>query len=208
MVPAVTAAGNQVRTVTVFLPVADAAGLRTAIAAVARGAESVFAREGRTHVARMIVLDDLVPQGRAQRRPDHLSRPYLLFSAAVDVPPARAGDPLGFWLEGLVVTSGGGAGGEAVGGGLAAVFARCDGCPGIADSAAFTRWMRSHELPAGLEVTADRTATAREIIAALALRAQVKELAVRLRGASAAEIRKACEEAFPALARVREGATR
>lgn len=187
-----TPTANEARTVTVFLPVADVDGLRAAVAGLPRGEASVFARGRGTHVARFIVLDDFVPQPGAGGRPDHLSVPYLLFSAVVDVPAGRAGDLLGFYLPTLLAD----AGGE-----LEPVFARCEGCPGTADADAFVRWMRSHELPAALEVMADRTASAREIVAALERRARVKELAVRLRGASAAEIRRACEEAFPELAK-------
>ena len=126
---------GQAYALTVLAPILDgrADELRAHLDGLGDGAASPLARVPGTHIARWVVIDDVIYQGHGQPKRDTLS-PRLLFSSNFD------GD-VGAYLEGLRT-------------GMAAdadaIWSHCRGYPGHADGPAFAAWMRAHMLEAAL----------------------------------------------------------
>jgi hypothetical protein len=126
---------GQAYALSVLTPVLDghADELRAHLESLGEGAASPLARVPGTHIARWVVIDDVIFQGDGQRKRDRLT-PRLLFSSNFD-------GEIGAYLEGLRT-------------GMAAdadaIWGHCRGYPGHADGPAFAAWMRAHMLEAAL----------------------------------------------------------
>lgn len=103
--------------------------IRTALAGIEQGERSPFAAIDTLHVARLVVLDDVRNQGYPARE-DHLQSKYLVFVADFD-------GELAPFLAALVSRAG-----EFV----TSVWQHCEGFPGIADLAGFTRYIEQCQI--------------------------------------------------------------
>jgi hypothetical protein len=144
------------------------------------GDDSPLARVPGTHIARWVVIGDVVYQGAGQRKRDRLA-PRLLFSSNHD------GD-VGAYLERLRT----GMAEEAD-----AIWGHCRGYPGHQDGPAFAAWMRSHMLGAALFFAAYGGMTVEQVQANLDRRRRLIELALDAQGLPAADLKARFMETFP-----------
>ena len=143
------------------------------------GDASPLARVPGTHIARWVVIEDVIFQGAGQRKRDRLS-PRLLFSSNFD------GD-LDAYLEGLRI----GMAGDAD-----AIWGHCQGYPGHGDGPAFAAWMRAHQLEAALFFAAYGDQTLHEVHANVATRARLIEFALEAQGLPPDDLRSRFLERF------------
>jgi hypothetical protein len=173
---------GQAYALSVLTPILDgkADRLREHLETLGDGTESPLARVPGTHIARWVVIDDVVYQGAGQRRRDTLA-PRLLFSSNFD------GD-VGAYLEGLRT-------------GLAAdadaIWGHCRGYPGHEDGPAFAAWMRAHMLEAALFFAAYGGMTVETVHANLERRRTLLGLILDGQALPAADLKSRFMEAFP-----------
>jgi hypothetical protein len=173
---------GQAYALSVLAPIADgqADALQAHLDALAEGDSSPLARVPGTHIARWVVIPDVVYQGAGQRRRDTLS-PRLLFSSNHD------GD-VGAYLEGLRT-------------GMAedadAIWGHCRGYPGHADGPAFATWMRAHMLEAALFFAAYGGMTVGQVQDNIARRRALLELVIAGQGMPPADLKARFMETFP-----------
>lgn len=146
------------------------------------GTGSPLASVAGTHIARWVVIGDVVYEGAGQRRPDHLSAGRLLFTSNFD-------GPLEPYLQRLCT-------------GLAEVADRiwghCSGYPGRADPGAFAAYLRSHQLECSLFFAAYGGRTVEQVEHSLTTRRDVIDFALRAQRMGAAELQSAFREVFAA----------
>jgi hypothetical protein len=166
----------------VLAPIRDghAVELRAHLDGLEDGDRSPLARVPGTHIARWVVMDDVIYQGPEQPKRDSLT-PRLLFSSNFD------GD-VGVYLEGLRT----GMGDDAD-----AIWGHCRGYPGHADGPAFAGWMRAHMLECALFFAAYGGMTVDQVHRNLARRRALLDLTLAGRGLPAAELKHRFMEAFP-----------
>ncbi|HZO61368.1 MAG TPA: hypothetical protein VFB35_00140 [Gaiellaceae bacterium] len=152
---------------------------RTVIESLPRGAESPLARLDQLHFSRLQIIDRLVYQG-APQKPDTLKSAYLVFTASFD----GALEPF-----------------------LAAIRERlpaeadswwgcCVGYPGVADLAAFTRYIRHNRIRTNLfGVSAPKT-TLPDIRESVELRDRLVEFAISAQGLDARELQERFRQTF------------
>jgi hypothetical protein len=154
--------------------------LKAHLDSLGNGAGSPLARVPRTHIARWVVMDDVIFQGAGQRKRDRMG-PRLLFSSNFD-------GGLDAYLEGLRT-------------GMAedadAIWGHCQGYPGHGDGPAFAAWMRAHQLEAALFFAAYGGLTVDEVHANVERRRRLLELVIEGQSLSAAELKTRFMEAFP-----------
>ena len=173
---------GQAYALSVLAPIADgqADALAAKLDALAEGEASPLARVPGTHIARWVVIRDVIYQGQGQRKRDRLT-PRLLFSSNHD------GD-VGAYLEGLRT-------------GMAedadAIWGHCRGYPGHADGPAFAAWMRAHMLEAALFFAAYGGMTVEQVQDNLARRRALLELVIDGQGMPPADLKKRFMETFP-----------
>jgi hypothetical protein len=173
---------GQAYALSVLAPIADgrADALQAHLEALAEGDASPLARVPGTHIARWVVIPDVIYQGHGQRKRDRLG-PRLLFSSNHD------GD-VGAYLEGLRT-------------GMAddadAIWGHCRGYPGHADGPAFAAWMRAHMLEAALFFAAYGGMTVEQVQDNLARRRALLELVIDGQGAPPADLKARFMETFP-----------
>jgi hypothetical protein len=173
---------GQAYALSVLAPIADgkADALAAKLDALGEGPDSPLARVPGTHIARWVVIRDVVYQGHGQRKRDQLG-PRLLFSSNHD------GD-VGAYLEGLRT-------------GMAedadAIWGHCRGYPGHADGPAFAAWMRAHMLEAALFFAAYGGMTVAQVQDNLARRRALLELVIEGQGMPPADLKTRFMEAFP-----------
>lgn len=144
---------GQAGALTVLTPIAPGAEpeLRAYLDGL-RAGPSPLARLGRTHFGRWVIVPDLVAED--EREPDHLSGPYLLFTASFDGAPDS-------YLDELC-------------GELAAeaeeIWGRCAGAPRPSAGAPLKAYLRAHHHTTGFFVAAYPQATVGDVRAALAQR--------------------------------------
>jgi len=190
-------------TITVLVPLradADAGAVAARIDALDDGATSPFARSARTHFARLVVVPadlpemrrpagmrrgarvlDLVTHLGRRQRPDHLWRPYLVFTAAFDAAPDR--DRRAVEREYAAHL------GAALGPRAEEIWGACEGWPGVRDPGAFQRFLTDHALPARYVFAPPHAADVATVRLALARRQQVVDLAMSSAGATPGELR-------------------
>jgi hypothetical protein len=167
---------------TVLAPIVEGreAELATRLDALGDGDASPLARVPGTHIARWVVINDVVFQGEGQRRRDRLP-PRLLFSSNFD------GD-LDAYLEGLRT-------------GMAddadAIWSHCVGYPGHRDGPAFAAWMRAHQLEAALFFAAYGGQTVDQVHANVAQRRALLDFALHAQGLEAADLKARFMDTFP-----------
>jgi hypothetical protein len=144
------------------------------------GDASPLARVPRTHIARWVVIPDVVHQGAGQRKRDTLA-PRLLFSSNHD------GD-VGAYLEGL--RTGMGADADAV-------WSHCRGYPGHQDGPGFAAWMLAHTLEAALFFAAYGGMTVEQVHHNIDRRRKLLDLVMASQGAPAADLKTRFMETFP-----------
>jgi hypothetical protein len=173
---------GQAYALSVLAPIADgqADRLREHLEGLEEGDASPLARVPGTHIARWVVIDDVVFQGAGQRKRDRLT-PRLLFSSNFD------GDD-GAYLEGLRT----GMAAEAD-----AIWGHCRGYPGHADGPAFAAWMRGHMLEAALFFAAYGGMTVEQVHSNLERRRSLLGLILDGQALPPADLKTRFMEAFP-----------
>jgi hypothetical protein len=173
---------GQAYALSVLAPILDghADALREQLEGLGDGAASPLARVPRTHIARWVVIDDVIYQGAGQRKRDTLP-PRLLFSSNFD------GD-VGAYLEGLRT----GMAAEAD-----AIWNHCRGYPGHEDGPAFAAWIRSHMLEAALFFAAYGGMTVEQVHTNLDRRRRLLDLVIAGQGLPAADLKARFMAAFP-----------
>lgn len=146
------------------------------------GTESALARLGTTHLARWLVLHDLVYQGPPQER-DTLGSAYLVFTSNFD------GD-LQTYLEGLRTHLPAEAD---------AVWGHCIGYPGSDDADAFAAYLRHNQIDTSFFFSAYPESTVSDVTEALDLRERITAFAIRVQGRPAEELSAAYAAEFGAL---------
>jgi hypothetical protein len=177
-----TDVSGQARALTVLAPVEP--GRASALAAVLDrlpgGDDGPLARVRGTHFARWVLVDQLVYQGRPQRR-DTWKAPRLLFTSNHD-------GPLPAYLEALRT-------------GLAAdgdqIFGHCSGYPGSADARAWTAWLRGRTVPSSLFFAAYGDQTVEQVKRHLDVRRRLIAFALEGQELGPAALQGAFREAFP-----------
>jgi hypothetical protein len=149
--------------------------LRAAIEALAE--TRPFERLPRTHFARLVILPDWV-NDPAQPQEDHLRSPYLIFSATFDGPRDSYLDELGRRLAPEAEQ----------------IWGRCVGAPKRPRGAPLKRYLLHNQIDIGFFVAAYPDATVPRVLAALARRGALADLAVRTQGLPPAELRAAYEQ--------------
>jgi hypothetical protein len=167
---------------TVLAPIVEGrkAEVAARLDALGDGDASPLARVPGTHIARWVVINDVVFQDEGQRRRDRLP-PRLLFSSNFD------GD-LDAYLEGLRT-------------GMAddadAIWSHCVGYPGHRDGPAFAAWMRAHQLEAALFFAAYGGQTVDQVHANVAQRRTLLDFALHAQGLAPADLKARFMETFP-----------
>lgn len=173
---------GQAYALSVLTPILDghADDLRAHLEGLEEGAASPLARVPGTHIARWVVIDDVIYQGAGQRKRDTLT-PRLLFSSNFD-------GELGAYLEGLRT----GMAGDAD-----AIWSHCRGYPGHADGPAFAAWMHAHVLEAALFFAAYGGMTVDQVNSNLERRRRLLDLVLDGQGLPPADLKARFMEAFP-----------
>jgi hypothetical protein len=177
-----TDVSGQARALTVLAPVEPgrASALAAVLDALPGDDDGPLARVPGTHFARWVLVDQLVYQGRPQRR-DAWKAPRLLFTSNYD-------GPLTAYLDGL--RTGLAADGDAI-------FGHCSGYPGSADAPAWTAWLRARAVPSSLFFAAYGDQTVEQVRRHLDLRARLIAFALEAQGLEPAALQGAFREAFP-----------
>jgi hypothetical protein len=175
---------GQAYALTVLTPIRQGAesALTRYLNALEDGLESPLANVAGTHLARWVVIGDVVYEGTGQRRPDHLRAGRLLFTSNFD-------GPLGRYLEELRT---------GLGEVADEIWGHCSGYPGRADGRAFAAYMRSHQVESSLFFAAYGARTVGDVERSLQTRRQVIDFAVRAQGMGATELQAAFRETFAA----------
>jgi hypothetical protein len=144
------------------------------------GPTSPLSRVAGTHLARWVIIGDVVYEGPGQRRVDHLAHGRLLFSSNFD------GGLLAY-LERLRA---------GLGETADAIWGHCVGYPGHADGEAFAAYLRAHQVDCSLFFAAYGGRTVEEVTHSLATRHAVIDFALRAQGMANVELRDTFLEAF------------
>jgi hypothetical protein len=173
---------GQAYALSVLAPILDghAGQVREHLESLEEGDASPLARAPGTHIARWVVIDDVIYQGAGQRKRDKLT-PRLLFSSNFD-------GEVGAYLEGLRT----GMAAEAD-----AIWGHCRAYPGHADGPAFAAWMRTHMLEAALFFAAYGGMTVEHVQANLARRRALLGLVLESQDLPPADLKARFMEAFP-----------
>ncbi|HXB16011.1 MAG TPA: hypothetical protein VNV44_09750 [Solirubrobacteraceae bacterium] len=173
---------GQAYALSVLTPIRDGeeAALVRCLNALQEGPGSPLAKVPGTHIARWVVIGDVVYEGERQRRADHLSAGRLLFTSNFD-------GPLAPYLQGLRTSLG-----EVAD----RIWGHCSGYPGRADAEAFAAYLCSHQLECSLFFAAYGGRTVEQVERSLATRRNVIDFALRAQRMGAAELQSAFREAF------------
>jgi hypothetical protein len=173
---------GQAYALSVLTPIRDGqeGPLTEHLESLGEGDASPLARVPGTHIARWVVIGDVIYQGAGQRKRDRLT-PRLLFSSNHD------GD-VGAYFESLRT----GMGEEAD-----AIWSHCRGYPGHADGPAFAAWMRAHMLEAALFFAAYGGMTVAQVESNLDRRRRLLDLVIEGQRLPPADLKTRFMEAFP-----------
>jgi len=166
---------------TVLTPILDGreSALTRYLHTLPGGPASPLARVPGTHFARWVVIGDVVYEGAGQRR-DHLKLGRLLFTSNFD-------GPIGSYLEALRT---------GLGEVADAIWDHCAGYPGSADAAAFTSYMRGHQIESSLFFAAYGDRTVEDVKRGLTVRCKLIDFAVQAQNMAAAELQTAFQKTF------------
>lgn len=170
---------GQAYALTVITPIIPGreAGLRTYLENLPTGADSPLAKVTSTHVARWVIIPQLVYQGRPQK-PDALKSQYLLFSSSLD------GD-LDPYLDLLCAR---------MAAEIEAIWGCCAGYPGLEDRGRFKRWIRHNQIDSQFFVAAYPHSTVAQVRAALDLKERILAFALEAQGMDDEQLHKAFRE--------------
>ena len=173
---------GQAYALSVLTPVIDGHldELRAHLDGLGEGDASPLARVPGTHIARWVLMEDVVYQGEGQPKRDTLT-PRLLFSSNHD------GD-VGAYLERL--RTGMGADADAI-------WSHCRGYPGHEDGPGFAAWMRAHMLEAALFFAAYGGMTVEQVQENLDRRRRLLDLILEGQRLPPADLKARFMEAFP-----------
>jgi len=173
---------GQAYALTVLTPIRDGceAPLVRCLTSLPTGPASPLASVPGTHIARWVVIGDVVYEGLAQRRPDHLRAGRLLFTSNFD-------GPLEPYVEQLRV---------GLGDVADRIWGHCAGYPGRSDAHAFAGYLSRHQLECSLFFAAYGGRSVGQVEHSLELRRQVIDFALRAQQLGAAELQSAFREAF------------
>ena len=152
--------------------------VKAAIEGLPRGTDGPWARFERVHAARLQIYDQPVYQG-APQKPERLRSSYLS-TAIVD------GDRDPF-LDEIC---------ERMPAEAESWWGHCVGYPGVADRAAFRRWIVHNQIETALVTSPYPTASVQDVRESLALRERVVEFAIAAQGLDAAELQQRFRQAF------------
>jgi hypothetical protein len=144
--------------------------------------ESPLARVPRTHMARLIVIDDMPCPPERRDLHDPLGGSYLLFTSNFD-------GSLNAYLSDLVT---------ALEPAAAEIWGRCIGCPQPAAGAALKAYIGRNQLQSGVVFAAYGDASVQQVRGALDKRARLIDFAVRAQDMQPDARRKAFLEEFGA----------
>ena len=147
--------------------------IRKYLAALSTRDDSPFALAPGTHLARLVVMDDVIYVG-APAREEHLKSKYLVLEANID------GD-LDRWLHGLAA----GAPHH-----VDAIWQHCVGYPGVADIPAFIAWMKACQLTTTFYFAAVNDKTVNQTLRALQIQADVAEFIAAHQGLDPATLHR------------------
>jgi hypothetical protein len=145
--------------------------IRNYLATLSTGAESPFALAPGTHLARLVVMDDVVFVGYPATE-EHLKSKYLIFESNCD------GD-LNSYLRGLAA---------AVPQHLDAIWSHCAGYPGAADPEAFIAYMKACQMETTFYFAAVNDKSVPETLRALQTQRAVAEFIASHQGMEPARL--------------------
>ena len=147
--------------------------IRDYLAHLSTREESPFARAPGTHLARLVVMDDVIYVG-APSCEEHLKSKYLIFESNCD------GD-LDTYLSGLA---------SAIPDHLDAVWKHCVGYPGAADHQAFINYMKACQLDTTFFFAAVNDKTVTETLRALKTQSAVADFIATHQGVDASRLQR------------------
>lgn len=147
--------------------------IRKYLAALPTGADSPFAIAAGTHLARLVVMDDVVYVG-APACEEHLKSKYLVFESNCD------GD-LDTYLKGLATK---------IPQHLDAIWSHCTGYPGARDVPAFMRYMKACQLETTFFFAAVNDKSVTETLIALQTQRAVADFIATHQGMDPAQIQQ------------------
>lgn len=155
--------------------------IRAYLATLPTGPDSPFAIAPHTHLARLVVMDDVVYVG-APACEEHLNSKYLIFEANIDCPPHAVGrSGLDAYLTGLAT---------AVPRYVDAVWSHCTGYPGTANLPAFLSYMRSCQIETTFFFAATNDKSVTETLKALQTQRAVADFIAAHQGKPPAELQR------------------
>jgi hypothetical protein len=147
--------------------------IRQELARLDRNTGSPFARISGTHMARLVVMDDVVYVGMPACE-DHLKSQYLVFESNFD------GD-LDAYLERML---------KEAPKELEAVWGHCEGFPGTKDLSAFKEYMKQCQVPTTFFFAAVNNKTVGEMLRALQMKVAFADFVEENQGKSPADLQK------------------
>ena len=151
--------------------------IRDYLAGLARDHRSPFAKLSSTHIARLVVMDDVIFVG-APAREEHLQSKYLVFESNFD------GD-LDTYLRRMA---------QDIPTEVDAVWRHCIGYPGVRDVAAFAAYMKKCQLKTTFYFADVNDKTVQQTLHALRVQASIAEFIAAQQGKPAAEIQAAFQQ--------------
>jgi hypothetical protein len=151
--------------------------IRDYLAGLPRDHRSPFAKLSSTHIARLVVMDDVIFVG-APAREEHFQSKYLVFESNFD------GD-LDTYLRRMA---------QDIPAEVDAVWRHCVGYPGLRDVAAFTAYMKKCQLKTTFYFADVNDKTVQQTLHALRVQASMVEFIAAHQGKPAAEIQAAFQQ--------------
>lgn len=173
---------GQAYALTVLTPIVEGreSSLARCLEALNDGRESPLARIPGTHLARWVIIGDVVYEGAHQRRADHLAHGRLLFTSNFDGAP-------GPYLERLRA---------GIGDVADVVWGHCVGYPGHANAHAFASYLSAHQVDCSLFYAAYSGHTVDEVTRSLATRRDVVDFVLRAQGMTNVDLQTEFQKAF------------
>jgi hypothetical protein len=147
--------------------------IRYYLASLPTGAASPFAIAPNTHLARLVVMDDVIYVGHPSTE-EHLKSKYLVFETNTDV-------DLEAYVTGLA---------ENVPEHVEAIWSHCAGYPGVTDVAAFVKYMKACQIPTTFFFAAVNDKSVTETLTALETKRAVSEFIVTHQGMDPAQVQR------------------
>lgn len=152
--------------------------IRSYLAKLPTDERSPFAQAAGTHLARLVVMDDVIYVGMPACE-EHLNSKYLIFESNLD---CGADGDLDGYLRGLA---------NAVPDYLDAIWSHCVGYPGAANTQAFVKYMKACQLTTTFFFAAVNDKTVEESLRALQTQKAVAEFIATHQGMAAPELQAA-----------------